>query len=142
MAVQYKRCPTENATIPFMRPASKSSLFLNASAKAMRSNQTDAEHRLWHHLCAQRFMGLKFKRQKPVGTFIVDFVCMELKLVIEADGGQHGDAHDRQRDDWLAQQGYTVLRFWNNDILQHTEAVLERIRQEVVVFSVGGVSLC
>ena len=100
------------------------------NAKALRSNQTDAEQRLWYHLRAHRFMGLKFKRQKPLGRYIVDFVCMEQRLIIELDGGQHAEqvAYDQQRDAWLCSQGYTVLRFWNNDVMQQLEGVLEQIR--------------
>lgn len=100
------------------------------NAKYLRTNQTDAEKRLWYHLRAHRFMGLKFKRQKPIGRTIVDFVCMERGLVIELDGGQHADAtlKDQQRDAWLRSQGYTVLRFWNNEVMQQLEGVLERIR--------------
>ena len=80
-------------------------------------------------------MGLKFKRQKPVDQFIVDFVCLEIKLIIEADGGQHGDDADAKRDAWLKAQGFTVVHFWNNDILGQTDAVLERIRQTVLTLS-------
>ena len=101
-------------------------------AKYLRSHQTDAEQRLWYHLRAHRFMNLKFKRQQPIGRYIVDFVCLEYRLIIEADGGQHGDEADRLRDDWLNAHGFTILRFWNNDILQQTEAVLERIRVKLV----------
>lgn len=101
-------------------------------AKAMRSKPTEAEQCLWYHLRAQRFMGLKFKRQKPVGSFIVDFICVQLRLIVEADGGQHGGARDNRRDAWLQAQGYTVLHFWNNDVLQNTESVLEMIRQVVL----------
>jgi very-short-patch-repair endonuclease len=99
-------------------------------AKALRSQQTDAEQRLWYHLRAHRFMGLKFKRQKPVGRYIVDFVCLEHRLIVELDGGQHAEqvAHDQDRDEWLRGQGYTVLRFWNNDVMQNLEGVLEQIR--------------
>lgn len=104
-------------------------------ARTLRSNQTEAEQRLWYHLRAQRFMGLKFKRQKPVGPFIADFVCMDLRLVIEADGGQHGGDSDARRDVWFRGQGFTVLRFWNNEILGQTEAVLERIREAVIALS-------
>jgi very-short-patch-repair endonuclease len=70
------------------------------NAKALRSNQTDAEQRLWYHLRAHRFMGLKFKRQKPIGRYIVDFVCMERRLIIELDGGQHAEqlGYDQQKD--------------------------------------------
>ena len=99
------------------------------NAKALRRNQTDAEQRLWYHLRAHRFMGLKFKRQKPIGRYIVDFVCMEKQLIIELDGGQHSEqvAYDQQRDTWLHGQGYTVLRFWNNEVMQQLEGVLEQI---------------
>jgi very-short-patch-repair endonuclease len=103
----------------------------------MRSNQTDAEQRLWYYLRAGRFMGLKFKRQKPVGPYIVDFVCLELRLIVEADGSQHGNVRDRQRDAWLQTQGFTVLHFWNHEILGQTEAVLEGIRQTVIALSPG-----
>ena len=106
-------------------------------AKYLRSNQTEAEQRLWYHLRAQRFMGLKFKRQKPIGTYIADFVCIELRLLIEADGGQHGGDADAERDAWFRAHGYTVLRFWNHEILGQTEAVLERIRQAVTEFPIA-----
>ncbi|MHA7679759.1 endonuclease domain-containing protein [Cupriavidus sp. PET2-C1] len=101
-------------------------------AKLLRASQTDAEQRLWYRLRAYRFMGLKFKRQKQIGPFIADFVCMELKLVIEADGGQHGDASDVARDAWFERSGYTLLRFWNNEVLAQTDAVLERVRDVVL----------
>jgi very-short-patch-repair endonuclease len=99
-------------------------------AKQLRSNQTGAEHRLWYHLRGHRFLGLKFKRQKPIGPYIVDFVCMEHHLVIEVDGGQHDERHayDDERDEWLSSQGFTVLRFWNNDVLSNTDAALQRIQ--------------
>ena len=74
-------------------------------------------------------MNLKFKRQKPIGRYIVDFVCLERKLIIELDGGQHAEQvqYDQHRDDWLRAQGYTVLRFWNNDVMQNFELVMEQI---------------
>jgi very-short-patch-repair endonuclease len=99
-------------------------------AKALRIDQTEAEQRLWYHLRAHRFMQMKFKRQKPIGPFIVDFICHESNLIIEVDGGQHQDnfEYDQRRDAWLTGQGYIVLRFWNNDVLQQTESVLEAIR--------------
>lgn len=103
------------------------------NAKSLRSNQTEAEQRLWYHLRAHRFMGLKFKRQKPMGRYIVDFVCLERRLIIELDGGQHAEqvAYDRHRDTWLRNQGYTVLHFWNNEVMQQLEGVLERIHRTV-----------
>jgi len=99
-------------------------------AKILRAHQTDAEQRLWQQLRAHRFMGLKFKRQKPIGRYIVDFVCIEHRLVIEIDGGQHADRtkYDQRRDDFLRSKGYTVLRFWNNEVIQQLESVLEQIR--------------
>jgi very-short-patch-repair endonuclease len=100
-----------------------------SNAKMLRTNQTDAEQRLWYHLRAHRFMDLKFKRQKPVGRYIVDFVCVERWLIIEIDGGQHAEQveYDQRRDAWLRNQGYMVLRFWNNEVLQQLEGVLEQI---------------
>ena len=86
------------------------------NAKALRSHQTEAELRLWYLLRAHRFMDLKFKRQKPIGRYIVDFVCVERLLIVELDGGQHAEqvGYDQLRDAWLRGQGYTILRFWNN----------------------------
>lgn len=100
------------------------------NAKTLRRNLTDAEQKLWYHLRAHRFMGRKFKRQKPMGRYVVDFVCLEEKLVIELDGGQHAEnlEYDQERDAWLRSQGFTVLRFWNNELMNETEGVLERIR--------------
>lgn len=75
-------------------------------------------------------MGVKFKRQKPIGRYIVDFVCVEQRLIIELDGGQHGAqiAYDQRRDAWLRGQGYSLLRFWNNEVMLEMDAVLERVR--------------
>jgi very-short-patch-repair endonuclease len=101
------------------------------NAKTLRTNQTEAEQRLWYHLRAHRFMDLKFKRQKPMSRYIVDFICEERRLIIELDGGQHQAeqvAYDQHRDAWLRGEGYTVLRFWNNDVMQNKEEVLEQIR--------------
>ncbi len=105
------------------------------NAKSLRTNQTEAEQRLWYHLRAHRFMNLKFKRQKPLGSYIVDFVCMERFLIIELDGGQHAEQanYDRQRDAWLRSQGYTVLRFWNMEVMQQLEEVLEKIRAALIL---------
>ncbi len=99
-------------------------------ARALRGGMTEAEQRLWRELRGRRFEGLKFRRQKPLGHYIVDFVCLERSLVVELDGGQHAEqvVYDRQRDAWLNSQGFVVLRFWNHDVLQQTHTVLERIR--------------
>ena len=108
---------------------------LRERARQLRGHQTEAEERLWFHLRAHRFMGLKFKRQKPMGRYILDFICYAPKLVIELDGGQHAEqvAADRERDAWLEAQGFRVLRFWNNQVLGETDAVLEAIRRAVLV---------
>ena len=101
-------------------------------AKQLRTDQTDAERRLWYFLRAQRFHDLKFKRQKPIGPYIVDFACDDLRLVVELDGGQHAAEqkdYDVVRDAWLTSEGWSVTRFWNDEVLQQTEAVLEKIRQ-------------
>ena len=100
-------------------------------AKQLRRQSTDAEQRLWLHLKARRLNGLKFKRQQPIGPYIVDFVCFEYRLVIEADGGQHGDCVDQQRDAWLQSHGFTVVHFWNHHILQQTSVVLQQILNTV-----------
>jgi very-short-patch-repair endonuclease len=101
-------------------------------AKASRKNMTDAEQLLWRHLRAHRMCGQKFRRQQPIGPYVVDFVHFGGRVVIEADGGQHnGSANDAVRDAWLRSQGFTVLRFWNHEILQNIEAVLEAILKEL-----------
>jgi very-short-patch-repair endonuclease len=96
---------------------------------------SEAEKRLWYHLRAHRFLGASFRRQSLIGPYIVDFVCHDAALIVELDGGQHGTAYgmrrDQRRTDWLASRGYTVLRFWNSDILQNTDGVLELIAAEI-----------
>ncbi len=100
-------------------------------AKNLRERSTDAEKVLWQYLRAKRFAGLKFKRQQPIGNYIVDFVCFEKKLIIELDGGQHAQPaekqKDSQRDLWFEEQGYKVLRFWDNELFADIESVLEVI---------------
>jgi very-short-patch-repair endonuclease len=97
-------------------------------AKALRANLTEAERRLWYLLRAHRFKGIKFKRQALIGRYIVDFVSFERCLVVEVDGGQHANSEaDLRRDQWLEDQGFRILRFWNNDVLNNTENVLEAI---------------
>lgn len=98
------------------------------TAKALRARMTDTERFLWRHSRAHRLGGAKFKRQQPIGPYIVDFVCFQARLVIEVDGGQHQDCEaDRLRDAWLARHGFRGLRFWDNEVLNEVEAVLERI---------------
>lgn len=105
-------------------------------AKQLRQNLTDAERVLWRHLRAHRFQGQKFRRQQPLGPYILDFVHFGAKLVIEADGGQHSESSsDAVRDDWLTSEGFRVLRFWNHQILREPEAVLEQILSALQVSS-------
>ncbi|WP_398477968.1 endonuclease domain-containing protein [Tardiphaga sp.] len=103
-------------------------------AKALRKDMTDAERRLWYLLRAHRFQGLKFKRQVPIGPFVVDFACLGLKVLVEVDGGQHAENDaDVRRTKWLESRGFRVLRFWNNEVLKNTDAVLELILSAVAV---------
>ncbi|WP_267224971.1 endonuclease domain-containing protein [Dyella silvae] len=100
-------------------------------ARGMRGAQTDAEQLLWHHLRNRRLQGWKFRRQHEIGRYIVDFVCPDAGLIVELDGGQHGDQliYDERRTVELEAMGYRVLRFWNNDALKNVEGVLEVILQ-------------
>ena len=98
-------------------------------AKALRQRQTDAEGLLWHYLRNKQFGGFKFRRQQPIGPYIVDFACMPEKLLVELDGGQHAEraAHDQRRDSFLRAKGYRMLRFWNNEVFENCLGVLERV---------------
>jgi very-short-patch-repair endonuclease len=101
-------------------------------ARELRVFSTDAERRLWSALRSRRLQNYKFRRQHPLGRFILDFACVEHRLVIEADGGQHdGNADDARRTAWLAGKGWRVIRFWNNDILTNIEGVMEMILAEL-----------
>lgn len=92
--------------------------------KQLRVDMTKAERKLWSALRGRRLAGFKFRRQRRIGPFIVDFVCMESRVIVEADGGQHADnAHDERRTLWLQQRGWRVLRFWNNEILENIDGV-------------------
>ena len=102
-------------------------------ARHLRKNPTDAERALWSILRQRQVPGHRFRRQAPVGPYIVDFVCFENKLVIEVDGGQHAEQadYDDARTAWLESQGLRVLRFWNNQVLQEMDAVREAVWLEV-----------
>ena len=107
-------------------------------AKTLRGTMTDAERRLWYRRRAHRFDGHKFKRQVPIGPYVVDLACLGRKLIIEVDGGQHADnANDKVRDDYLGDEGFAILRFWNNDVLQNTDGVLEMIHSALKTPSPG-----
>ncbi|WP_202031852.1 endonuclease domain-containing protein [Paraburkholderia sacchari] len=101
-------------------------------ARLLRKNMTNAEQLLWRHLRAHRLCGEKFRRQHPIGPYIVDFMHFGARLIIEADGGQHnGSATDAVRDTWLRSRGFKVLRFWNDEILSNVDVVLEVILGDI-----------
>ena len=98
-------------------------------SRELRNQPTDAERKLWLHLCNRQLGGIRFNRQVPIGPFICDFVARTSKLIVELDGGQHSSnvAADKKRTTFLEQQGYCVLRFWNNDVLENVEGVIRVI---------------
>jgi very-short-patch-repair endonuclease len=102
-------------------------------ARTLRKKLTDTEQLLWYSLRKRQIRGLRFRRQVPLGTYIVDFLCYEARLIIELDGGQHNESeqlqYDMQRTQWLERQGYRVQRFWNNEVLEHLDDVLETVWQ-------------
>lgn len=100
-------------------------------ARTLRNNLTDTERCLWSRLKRKQINGHKFRRQFPLGPYIVDFVCLEARLIIEVDGGQHAEQtqKDELRDKWLISQNFHVLRFWDNDVPRETDVVVETIVQ-------------
>ena len=107
----------------------------NLLARKLRKNQTSQERIMWNLLRNQQFQGLKFRRQYPVGNYIVDFICKEIKLIIEIDGGQHnsedGIEYDIKRTEDLETKGYKVIRFWNNEIDNNLEGVYQILRDMI-----------
>ncbi len=97
-------------------------------AKELRRDMTEAEKLLWSRLRARALDGHYFRRQAPIGPYIVDFVCHGRSLIVELDGGQHGDGRDAERSRWLHSRGYRVVRFWNNEVMANTDAVLRSIQ--------------
>ncbi len=104
---------------------------LQGFARELRNKATDVELLLWRRLRNSQVEGVKFRRQQPIEAYIVDFVSFDKKIIVELDGGQHAEHadYDKQRDDCLSANGFSVLRFWNNDVLENIEGVLEVIRQ-------------
>jgi len=100
-------------------------------ARVLRQSLTDAERKLWCALRDRRMQSIKFRRQAPVGPYIADFLCVQHKLVVEADGSQHCEnARDNAHDAWFGRNGYRVLRFWNQEIMTAQESVLATIAAE------------
>lgn len=104
-------------------------------ARKMRREPTDAERKLWRIIRNKQVAGCKFRRQQPIGHYIVDFVCFEKNLILEIDGGQHAEAenlkYDKRRTEFLEGNGFKVLRFWNVDILKNSEGVYLTILKEL-----------
>lgn len=121
--------PAELGSSPLSRERERA----RVRARALRQGQTDAEALLWSRLRNRQMLGLKFRRQHPIGNYFADFACVEAGLVIELDGGQHNEAlateHDYMRSHEMASLGFQTLRFWNNEVLNETEAVIEKIWQ-------------
>ena len=108
---------------------------LRLKARHLRANLTDAEQRLWHRLNRRQLLGVRFYRQRPLGGYIADFYSPTLRLVIEVDGSQHltpeSQQYDQRRESWLRQQGLTILRFDNLQVLNDTDAVVEAILEKM-----------
>lgn len=99
-------------------------------SRSLRANMTDAERGMWKILRMKQLNHIRFRRQVPIGSYIVDFASFTPKIVLEIDGGQHNEnATDETRDAWLRAQGFTVLRFWNNDVLTNIDGVAQRIAE-------------
>jgi len=105
-------------------------------ARKLRESQTEVESKLWRSLRDRQLTDAKFRRQHPIGPFVIDFCCVETRLVVELDGGQHSDraVADQQRTKYLNSLGYRVLRFWDNEVLENVEGVLERIAEQLRSF--------
>jgi adenine-specific DNA-methyltransferase len=104
---------------------------INPYAQRLRQDMTAAERLLWTGLRGRQLGGFKFKRQWTLGPFVADFCCWEQRLVVEVDGGQHGEERDASRTAWLEGHGYRVIRFWNDEVMGNLEGVLQAILQEL-----------
>jgi very-short-patch-repair endonuclease len=108
---------------------------LTPIARRLRRDRTEAESRLWYHLRNRQLEGAKFRFQAPIGPYVADFLCVEAKLIIELDGGQHSVQVEKDAVRTLALEaaGYRVIRFWNNDVLSNTTGVLDAIRHDLLI---------
>ena len=106
---------------------------INPHARVLRQNQTDTEAGRWNQLRGRRLAGFKFKRQWTLGFFIADFCCIEQRLIVEVDGGQHSEAADASRTACLEERGYRVVRFWNHQVLANMDGVLQALLLELRV---------
>ncbi len=101
--------------------------FLTSRSRALRKNSTDAERKLWSILRNRQLCGVKFRKQVEIDGYIVDFMCPERRLIIEVDGGQHTPERDARRTAYLESQGFRLIRFWNNDVLENPDGVWSEI---------------
>ena len=106
---------------------------MNKFARQLRESSTDTEMRLWLQLKNRSLGGFKFRRQHPIPPYIVDFVCIEQRLIVELDGGQHAEqaTSDAERTAFLESKGFRIIRFWNDEALKQTNAVLEEILRQL-----------
>ena len=101
-----------------------------ATARKLRRSSTDVERKLWHRIRDKQVEGFRFRRQRPIEKYIVDFICLDASLIVELDDGQHAESvvYDEKRSAFLESLGYRVLRFWNSEVIENMEGVLERLR--------------
>ena len=106
-----------------------------ARARKLRRNSTEVERKLWHRIRDKQIEEFRFRRQRPIGKYIVDFICLDAKLIVELDGGQHSQnvAYDQVRTTFLESLGYRVLRFWNSEVVENISGVLESVRDALLV---------
>ena len=108
-------------------------------SRELRKNMTSQERKLWSIIKNRQFFGYRFRRQFPIGQYIVDFICREKKIIIEIDGGQHNEIkniqYDNKRTEYLISEGYKVIRFWNNDVDKNIGGVYEKLKE---FFEIGG----
>ena len=131
--------PVAPASNSLSRTWERAGARVRVSARALREGQIDAEALLWSRLRDRPLSNLKFRRQRPIGLYFADFVCLEIGLVVDFDGAQHTDGasfdYDQKRSSDMATLGFQTLRFWNNDVLTQTDAVLEKILQIAETFT-------
>ena len=104
---------------------------LTRRARSLRRDMTAAERKLWSRLRNRQLENVKFVKQLPIGPYVADFAARSLSLVVELDGGQHSEAKDAARTELIEEHGYRVVRFWNNDVMDNIEGVLETIVNEI-----------
>ena len=130
-----KSIDSTSSPSPASGKAGKGARKIVAIARHLRRHATDVERKLWHQIRDKQIEGFRFRRQRPIGKFIVDFICLEAKLIIELDGGQHATAvtKDEKRTALLEGLGYRVLRFWNNEVVENMEGVLARLLEALLL---------